>query len=153
MLISQLLNPLNDVTTTYPHEPQFNAISAQRQGVDYSYRGDNYGVQKKLHPLIKPLQLVKPPLEVFRQVVDLISNKTGWAIVNIDEKNMRIEATCTTRVMRYKDDVAIEVRVPVQPNEKVKSEIHMRSKSRVGKSDLGANAKRIQSFFDLISKY
>ena len=58
-----------------------------------------------------------------------------------------LEVVATTRLMHFKDDVAVEVRP-----EGTGSSVHMRSKSRVGKGDLGANAKRIRMFLSELSK-
>lgn len=65
----------------------------------------------------------------------------GWEIVATSAAEGRIEATATTPIMGFKDDVVIRVR-----DEAGKSIVDMRSVSRVGKSDLGANAKRIALF-------
>jgi uncharacterized protein (DUF1499 family) len=54
-----------------------------------------------------------------------------------------IEAVDTTAVMAFKDDVAIRVRGGAQG-----TQIDLRSASRVGEGDLGANAKRIRAFLD-----
>ena len=65
----------------------------------------------------------------------------GWEIVSSDPAGGRIEATDTTFWFGFKDDVV--VRVVSQPNG---SRIDVRSVSRVGIGDLGANAARIRSY-------
>lgn len=65
----------------------------------------------------------------------------GWEIAAEDPSAGRIEATATTRWFRFKDDVI--VRVAAQG---AGSRIDVRSKSRIGRSDLGANAKRIRAY-------
>jgi uncharacterized protein (DUF1499 family) len=70
----------------------------------------------------------------------------GWRIVAAVPEEGRIEATATTPLLRFKDDVVI--RVTSRGNG---SRIDMRSKSRLGKSDLGANAKRIRAYFRALS--
>lgn len=64
-----------------------------------------------------------------------------WELINDDKVNHILEFIATTMLMRYKDDVIIKI-----TPEKTGSTIHMRSKSRVGKSDLGMNAQRIRDF-------
>ena len=54
-----------------------------------------------------------------------------------------IEAVVSTRLMGFKDDVVIRIR---QQDETIR--VDLRSASRVGDSDLGANAARIVSFLD-----
>ncbi len=51
-----------------------------------------------------------------------------------------IEATATTFWFGFKDDVVVRVRSTVNG-----SIVDVRSVSRVGQSDLGANAKRIRA--------
>ena len=62
-------------------------------------------------------------------------------IVASDPKSLRIEATDTTRWFGFKDDVV--VRLSPSP---AGSRIDVRSVSRVGKSDVGTNARRIKAF-------
>ena len=65
----------------------------------------------------------------------------GWRIVDGNPAEGRIEATATTRWFGFKDDIVIRISAAGGG-----SRIDVRSKSRVGRSDLGANAKRIQDF-------
>jgi len=55
--------------------------------------------------------------------------------------DLRIEATDTTRMFGFKDDVVIRVTASGSG-----SRVDARSLSRIGSSDLGTNAKRIRSF-------
>ncbi|MBC7505868.1 MAG: DUF1499 domain-containing protein, partial [Sandarakinorhabdus sp.] len=57
----------------------------------------------------------------------------------------RIEATATVPWWGFKDDVVIRL-TPAGTGTRV----DMRSKSRVGKGDLGVNAKRINDFLDAL---
>jgi len=57
------------------------------------------------------------------------------------EKPERIEAVATTRVLRFRDDVTIALH-----REGDVTVVHVRSKSRLGKGDFGANARRIRDF-------
>jgi uncharacterized protein (DUF1499 family) len=58
-------------------------------------------------------------------------------IVEADEHYMHAE--CTSLIFRFVDDFEVLVEVDTQ-------EIHVRSASRVGYSDLGANRRRIEDF-------
>ncbi len=62
----------------------------------------------------------------------------GLSIVTDDPRAGRLEATATSLVYRFKDDVAVRVRP-----QGVGSRIDIRSISRVGTTDLGANCRRI----------
>jgi hypothetical protein len=60
-------------------------------------------------------------------------------VVNADREAMRIEAVVTTFLFGFKDDVVVRIR----PGAAGGSRVDVRSASRVGQSDLGANAARI----------
>ena len=63
-------------------------------------------------------------------------------VVPAYREGRRIEATDTTFWFRFKDDVAL--RVSAVPDGT--SRVDMRSVSRLGRSDLGTNARRIREF-------
>ena len=65
----------------------------------------------------------------------------GWELVNSDVDTGIIEATETTMLWGFKDDVVIRL-----TETDGKTAIDLRSVSRIGRSDLGANAKRIETF-------
>ena len=65
----------------------------------------------------------------------------GWKIVAAAPGQGRLEATATTRWFGFKDDVVVRV-TPASGG----SRVDIRSVSRVGKSDLGVNARRIRAF-------
>jgi uncharacterized protein (DUF1499 family) len=65
----------------------------------------------------------------------------GWQITARDDETGHIEAVATTRLMGFKDDLVFRI----QPSE-TGSKLDMRSASRVGLSDIGANADRIRAF-------
>jgi uncharacterized protein (DUF1499 family) len=94
------------------------------------------------YPDIQP-QRFAPPLDfnrIFNAALETAKGM-GWEIREANPQDGVIEAIATTRLLRFKDDVTITVR-----NEGEGVIVHMRSKSRVGKSDLGANARRIRAF-------
>jgi len=65
----------------------------------------------------------------------------GWDIVAVVPGELRIEATDTTLLFGFKDDIVIRIAPAGQG-----SRVDVRSLSRVGKSDLGVNAKRIRKY-------
>jgi uncharacterized protein (DUF1499 family) len=70
-----------------------------------------------------------------------------WTVVYEDAATRVLEAVAITGLMRFRDDIVIVVR-PAAGG----SAVHMRSKSRLGKSDLGANAERIRAFATELKK-
>jgi len=57
----------------------------------------------------------------------------------------RLEATDTSAFFGFKDDVVVRVRAS-----DAGSRLDVRSKSRVGLSDVGANARRVRAFLKLM---
>ena len=65
----------------------------------------------------------------------------GWEIVDANPGQGRIEATDATFWFGFKDDMVVRV-APTETG----SRVDVRSLSRVGRSDVGTNAKRIRAF-------
>ena len=81
-----------------------------------------------------------PPAETLQRAIDA-ARSLGWEVTASDAPSGRIEAIATTSWWGFKDDVVIRVRP-----EGTGSRVDVRSVSRVGVSDLGANAKRVREF-------
>jgi uncharacterized protein (DUF1499 family) len=92
---------------------------------------------------LKPLHLARSPAEVLQRSEELARGR-GWTVARKDAGAGVLEATATTLFFRFKDDVVIRVRP--DPARAGGSVVDMRSISRVGRSDLGVNAKRIRHF-------
>lgn len=134
---------LNDITTTFDHVPEFNKVKLlpENAGKDLHFDESNVNLHRKFYPELKPLEFSLSVEELFQLVLNNVK-KTSWTIVNVDLQKNLIEATATTGLLHFHDDVVIEVR----PSQKGSS-LNMRSKSRVGKGDLGTNARRIRDFY------
>ena len=139
-----MLPRIHDITTDTDNPPQFVALRAVREK---SPNGPEYGgekiarQQKAGYPDIQPFMLGEPPARAFERAL-AAARSMGWDIAAASPEDGRIEATATTRWFRFKDDVVIRV-TPAATG----SRIDVRSKSRLGRSDLGTNAKRIRAYF------
>jgi len=71
----------------------------------------------------------------------------GWEVTAQDLAQGELHAVATTPVFHFKDDVTITIR---REGEGVL--VNVRSRSRVGKGDLGTNARRIRRFQAELSK-
>ena len=135
--------PIHDITTDTFDPPVFVALLPERQK---ARNGADYGgpaiasQQQKGYPDIKSLIVKTPPAETVQRAIDA-ARSLGWEIAASDAPGGRIEATATTAWFGFKDDVVIRVRP-----EGSGSRVDVRSVSRVGVSDLGANAKRVREF-------
>jgi uncharacterized protein (DUF1499 family) len=100
--------------------------------------------QREGYPDIEPLTMPLPPDRVFNRALD-VAQRLGWEIVATDQTGGRIEATDTTRWFGFKDDVAVRI-TPWGSGTRV----DVRSVSRVGRSDVGTNARRIREFLEAL---
>ena len=137
--------PIHDITTDIVNPPQFVAIVPLRRDAPNPtvYGGAETAIkQLQAYPDIKPLVLEQPFEQAF-QTAQATARRMGWNIVAMDKKDGRIEATATTFWFGFKDDIVIRI-TPAG----LRTIIDIRSVSRVGRSDLGANAERIRTFLE-----
>jgi len=131
--------PIHDISTDLDDPPAFEAIAKLRTKAAYDGPAAATA-QRRAYPEVQPIVLTVPPAEAFRRAAQA-SADMGWALVAEDEAAGRIEATATTFLVGYKDDIVIRVRAAEGG-----SRVDIRSKSRVGEGDFGANAARIRAF-------
>lgn len=135
--------PIHDITTDMADPPAFVVLAPVRdKGPNKAaYAGEQVAEQqRKSYRDIGPRILDAPPQEAMQKAIDA-ARSMGWEIASTDTANGRIEATDTTTWFGFKDDVVVRVR-PNGPG----SRVDVRSASRVGGSDIGANADRIRKF-------
>ncbi len=96
------------------------------------------------YPELTTLILPSVPFDMAYQAALDTVNERGWTIVTAEPEEGRIEATDTSFWFEFKDDVMIRV----LPEGDGGSRVDVRSTSRVGLSDLGANAKRVKLFLE-----
>ena len=123
---------INDVTTDTDSPPQF--------GQPKPYESHFAELQRIGYPELRSLELGVPPAQAFARAREA-AQALGWEVVAADERAGRLEAVATTRWFGFKDDIVVRV-----ASAGGGSRIDVRSKSRVGRSDLGANARRIQDY-------
>lgn len=95
-------------------------------------------LQAKHYPDIRTVLRSEKPDAVFKEAQAVVK-ALGWDVVTENSEDWIIEATDRTFWYGFKDDVVIRIR----PSKNGGSLIDMRSVSRIGGSDLGANAKRL----------
>lgn len=135
--------PIHDITTDTDHPPAFVAILPLRAGAanPAAYGGPEIAAQQhKGYPDLSPLLLQVPPALAFARALKA-ARKMCWKIVDSNPAEGRIEATDTTFWFGFKDDIVVRI---AQSNGG--SRIDVRSVSRVGRSDVGTNAKRIEKY-------
>lgn len=157
--------PIHDVATDIADPPAFSAaVMAARQAVQANpvesmtapmgslkaYQGPAFaGIAGKTlgqvghdaYPAVRPLTLAAAPAKV-AAAAEAEAKAQGWTVVTSNPAAGVVEATAETFWFGFKDDVAVRVR----PSASGGSVVDVRSTSRVGLSDIGANAKRIEVF-------
>ena len=136
--------PIHDITTDLEDPPQFTQAEQQRGALANTLELDPEVIvqQSKAYPDIQTTLTTMPIDDAFDRALQL-AREMGWEIYHQDLNAGIIEAVDTTAIMAFQDDVIIRVRSNEQG-----TLLDMRSVSRVGVSDLGANAKRIRNFQD-----
>jgi hypothetical protein len=138
--------PIHDITTDPERPPEFVAVLPLRAAAGATNSADYEGAeiarqQRAAYPDVVPYGAAMPPRAALGHALDA-ARELGWNIVVVDSAAGRIEASARTRWFGFTDDVVI--RVTPTPGG---SRVDARSVSRVGKSDVGANATRLRSFF------
>ncbi len=135
LIVSTIASPLiNDITTSRLPELRFKQQD--------SFNERSWQLQQEYYPKVKPLMLPDSPLVVFSHVIQHAKNCFQWRIDS--SSNFLLKATAKTKYLNFKDDVIVFVE---NKSLKLGSMVHMRSRSRTGKSDFGVNTARIKSFF------
>ncbi len=140
---------LNDIATDTADAPRFEAIARlrPRNANPVAYPAAAAALQRTGYPEIEPLQLSGPPQEVYDAVLDVIT-KRKWLVIDArspqgGRREGHIEAVARTPIMGLRDDVAVRIR-----GNPSGTRVDIRSASRYGKYDFGANARRVRALLE-----
>lgn len=152
---------ISDVTTDCDNPPRFvNPPGLSPKLMKYD-RVRLEPIQKKYYPKFGPLRLDENPGAAFAsvrvaanvpplaglQMAGQIPSAPGWFITYINPATRTIEGVDTSYLFRFRDDFVIQVRPGPEPNTSL---VEMRSRSRDGICDFGANYNRIREFFAML---
>jgi uncharacterized protein (DUF1499 family) len=135
---------INDISTDVEDPPRFRAAQteAANEGRDLAYPGAAFArAQREGYPDLEPIRVAGEPDAVYRRCLAAAA-ELGWKITMQDAATRSFEAEDVSRIFRFVDDIAVRVRASGDGA----AVVDVRSKSRVGKGDLGANAARIRAF-------
>jgi hypothetical protein len=137
--------PIHDITTDTDNPPAFVALQAERDAMHApnktQYNPAVAARQKQGFPDLGPKNLPVPAAEAYNRALDA-AKAMGWRIAATVPAEGRIEAVATTFWAGFIDDVVIRV-TSTGENQ---SRVDVRSESRVGGGDMGANGRRIEKF-------
>lgn len=141
---------INDISTDLADPPAFDRAVTDRVAGDRPAPGAiapaQAAAQKAAYPDIATLRLALQPDEAANLVLGLVEDRE-WTVLGPTSfprggpPTGRVQAVARTALLGLKDDVSIRVRPDGDG-----VIVDMRSASRIGKGDLGANAERIRSF-------
>ena len=148
------LPAIHDVSTDLADPPQFRMLALRTDNLDDvpgaddpEMRGLNpqqrwESLHRRAYGDVRTVRINEPVVDVVAKA-ERLAKARDWDVAIADPIEGRVEASATTALFRFKDDVVLRIR----PSEDGKgSVVDMRSVSRVGVSDLGVNAKRVRAF-------
>jgi uncharacterized protein (DUF1499 family) len=128
--------PINDITTDTANPPGYMTAARPYPGAEFARQ------QRAAYPDIGPVMLPVPPREAFERAVKA-AESMGWEVVGRDAAKGILEAVDTTKWFGFRDDIAVRVSAADGG-----SRVDVRSKSRVGRNDIGTNARRIREYME-----
>jgi hypothetical protein len=133
---------INDITTDLADPPRFGADIPDYAGRDMSYPPKFVERVRLAYPDLGTVDMDLQPQQAFERAL-ISAESLGWEISSRRPDSGCFDARDRTAVFRFVDDVTVRVR----PSDGG-SRIDVRSKSRDGQGDLGANAARIRRFIE-----
>jgi hypothetical protein len=146
-----LLPRVNDVTTDIEEPPSFSrsraALDARGGLQPPEYAGPEPGVSLGPYRDLQTIVLDQTPEEAYRLALRA-AGALRWRIIDQAAPGGRsgvgrIDAVAQTFLFRFSDDVTVRIRAGLN-----ETQVDVRSRSRIGRHDLGANAARVRAFAD-----
>lgn len=154
--------PIHDISTDTANPPQFSASMVQRRERDDARNTLDYAaktvpafgeahpqwagrplaeVQREAFPDVQPIETGVSPDLAYEAALE-VAREMGWRIATESQDALMFEGTDETFWFGFRDDIVVRV----TESEAGGAVVDLRSVSRVGASDLGANADRIEAF-------
>ncbi|MGK0172722.1 MAG: hypothetical protein ACI9W2_004462 [Gammaproteobacteria bacterium] len=151
--ISAIRAPLiNDISTDLRDPPMFAkngaagaAVAGNKRSNALAYPTGFAQRQQNAYPDLVPLRMNADAVTVGKRV-DAAIAQMRWQVTYTSPDKRTIEAIDVSRVFKFTDDIVIRLRATGS-----ETIVDVRSRSRVGKGDLGSNARRIRAFLALLT--
>jgi uncharacterized protein (DUF1499 family) len=151
LLLARSYPTINDLTTDTRDPPAFQTLAPLRSGManPVAYPGESFAArQSAAYPDLVPLDVNRPAPEVFDLVIDALKRLQMTIVAEQaptdDSPIGRAEAVDRTLVLGFYDDIAVRV-TPLGDPADPGARVDLRSSSRYGRSDFGANAQRLRN--------
>lgn len=149
LVLGSRVPAIHNISTDVADPPRFDRIASIRTSEHNPHSYDSSALaalQQAAYPNIATHYTTMTQQDAHRRAL-ATARQLGWDIVHEDSSAGVIEASETTRLWNFTDDVVIRIR-----QQDGRTAVDLRSVSRVGRSDLGANAKRIERFLRAFEK-
>jgi uncharacterized protein (DUF1499 family) len=100
------------------------------------------------YPDLQPRVYTLPRDQVFEAAAATAHATSGWDVTSVDPAAGEIQAVAHVRWTPFRDDVTIRV-----TDSHGQAVVNVRSRSRVGRGDLGVNARRIRAYLRALDDY
>lgn len=143
--VQQGYPPIHDITTDVEDPPAFDAIAPLRADAPnpVEYAGEETAeTQQSFYPDLETITTPMSYEEAYDRALEA-AREMPWELVDENKAEGRIEAYEKLAWFGFIDDVVIRVDTTASG-----SKIDIRSKSRIGRGDLGVNAKRIRAYIE-----
>ena len=131
--------PINDISTDLDEPPPLAS------GKPYPKRFVR--VVQRHYAWLKPLRLDRPVAEVLGAAERTARGMERWRVDHVSADEGVIQGVAVTGLLRFRDDICIRLRAAGDG-----TRVDMRSASRIGRGDFGANAERIRAFFEALER-
>lgn len=147
-------SPVNDVATNRKAPLDFVAARADQSEADWRYSEEDASLQERVYPGVRNLYVVLTADEAYQQGLE-IAREMGWEVHTERPEAHEFEAYAPSPIFRFVDDVIVRFHegpycVFSAHARCWSTAVDLRSRSRVGESDLGANADRVCTFLEQI---
>lgn len=146
---------INDISTARVYAPEFVLAKSEPANADsdLTFPAEFKAVIEEKYPDIQSLGLTEDAYTTFNRAMDLARDQEGWTItgprtsMDGSQASYAFEGYAASKLFHFKDDFVVRV-TEVDGG----CVVDMRSRSRVGKGDMGANAARIRAFFSELAR-
>lgn len=159
---AQAVPPIHDISTDLADPPAFSAEVRQAREAMAANSLDlltkrvpnlngrfgaaegqlSIDLQRQAYGDVLPISVPLAPAQA-QQRAQAIAKQLGWQVTRLVPSSGGLEAQVRSFWFGFVDDIAVRIRPGATGEESV---VDIRSVSRVGVSDLGANAKRVRAF-------
>ena len=125
-------------------EPGLTNVLIPNEGRDMAFPKENGNRIRDAYPDVHTLAVMRSANAVYRLALGISKSQEGWTVTSARQSKDEwyVEGFAVTKLFGFHDDFVIRVS-EVDENSCI---VDMRSKSRDGQGDFGANANRIRDF-------